>query len=193
MPRQQRIVRLMWMVGALLLIGSTDPASAQARAELSSSGAATLPRCVDLRRPSQAIVIPPEQTPDGLLTALAPDAEYWAGFQLYILSGTERPELLNTEAVSRRLQTLIGLMVRDGWTIDGEVLAVLNIDEDGRVRKVSVRTGSRRLDRVIEETWKRSRFTPISDGECRMPVVMTAPFSFVRSERGLSVHACYGG
>jgi hypothetical protein len=54
MPRQQRIVRLMWMVGALLLIGSTDPASAQARAELSASGAAPLPRCVDLRRDAAA-------------------------------------------------------------------------------------------------------------------------------------------
>lgn len=159
--------------GTLLLAALlTCACTLHAQASSASADTALLPACVEGGINRIAVTVPPGQTREQVVQALQQGGGLAPGTQVRILEDHEKPRIVNRERFSELVGMHVHRFFRAGLRVDGEAVALVQVDADGRVTSVTPNTGNRDVDRGVRELWRRTRFEPVVVGSCRVPAYL---------------------
>lgn len=157
------------IIAALLTAGAH---TLHAQDSSASADTALLPACAEGGISRIAVTIPPGQTREQVVQALQQSGGLAPGTLVRILEDHEKPRIVNPERFSQLVEMHVHRFFRAGLKVDGDAVALVQVDADGRVTAAHPETGNRDVDRSIRELWRRTRFEPVVVGSCRVPAYL---------------------
>ena len=147
-------------------------ATLHAQGSSTAADTALLPACAEGGLSRIAVTVPPGQTREQVVQALQQSGSLPAGTQVRILEDHEKPRIVNRERFRELVEMHVHRFLRAGLQVDGDAVALVQLDADGRVTDVDPNTGHRDVDRGIRDLWRRTRFEPVVVGSCRAPAYL---------------------
>lgn len=141
-------------------------------ADLRAQAADPLPACAEGGLSRLAITVPPGQTREEVVQALHASGALPEGTQVRILADQDKPRITNREQFSSRLRMHLERFIRAGLQVDGQAVALVQVNAEGEVVSVDGNSGSRDVDRGLRDLWRQARFEPVVVGSCRAPAYL---------------------
>ncbi|MFL5539592.1 MAG: energy transducer TonB [Longimicrobiaceae bacterium] len=137
-----------------------------------------LPTCASQGLQRVAAMVPPGQTMEQFRETLRGGTLFPLGTAVRVLQPEDLAALRNREQLIDRMNVTLGNLLHQGTRIDGTVLVLVELAEDGSVAEVHPKTGSALIDRQFARAWRTARFEPYAFEGCRVKAWVQLEMAF---------------